>query len=208
MKVSPSRSSLHRCRVIATLLALFTPLNTIAADHWMTVAEQVGVLRNELERTQQPWPKLANDGFTAAVQAKDDVALRRALTNEVFVIVQINPEGRVKIARGPAAAELVAGRQKLFLVKIENASGGQQLLKPLSNFVGVPRNPFTLTIPTFGKLTPELVGHTVEYRLLEVTCQVAGKHELNMAVEAGQGSQDLGFRAEVPVLFTVAKPPR
>jgi len=146
--------------------------------------------------------------LTAAVEAKDDVALCRTLADEVFVVVQIGPEGRVKIGRGPAAAELVAGRPKLFLVRIENASGGQQFLKPLSRCVGVPKNPFALTIPTFGKLTPELIGHPVEYRLMEVACKGAGKHEITLVVEAGQGSQDLGFRAEVPVLFTVTEPPR
>jgi len=181
---------------------------SIAADREFTLPQQVGVLRSELERAEQPWPKVADDGFKAAIKAKDHAALHRALAAEVFAIVQINPEGRVKIARGPAAVELVAGRPKLFLVKIENASGGQQLLKPLSNYVGAPRNPFTLTIPTFGKLTPELVGHSVEYRLMEVTCKGAGKHEITVVVEAGQGSQDLGFRAEVPVLFTVTEPPR
>lgn len=194
--------------MIAALLAFFMPFNTTANDPSMTVSEQICVLRSELERTNQPWPKLANDGLTAAHEAKNDAALRRALANEVFVVVQINPEGRVKIARGPAAAELVAGRPKLFLVEIANASGGQQLLKPLSNYIGSPRNPFALTIPTFGKLTPELIGHPVEYRLIEVTGRVSGTHELSLAFEAGQGSQDLGFRAEVPVLFTVAEPPR
>jgi hypothetical protein len=181
---------------------------SIAAGCELTLLQQVGVLRGELERAEQPWPKVANDGFTAAVEAEDHAALHRALAAEVFAIVQINPEGRVKIARGPAAAKLVAGRPQLFLVKIENASGGQQLLKPLSNYVGAPRNPFTLTIPTFGKLTPELVGHSVEYRLMEVACKSAGKHEITVVVEAGQGSQDLGFRAEVAVLFTATEPPR
>jgi hypothetical protein len=180
---------------------------SIAADCILALPQQVGVLRGELERAGQPWPKAADEGFTAAVEAEDHAALHRALAAEVFAIVQINPEGRVKIARG-RAAELVTGRPKLFLVKIENASGGQQLLKPLSNYVGARGNPFTLTIPTFGKLTPELVGHTVEYRLMEVACKGAGKREITLVVEAGQGSQDLGFRAEVPVLFTVTEPLR
>ena len=204
-----SGSLWQHCRALAAILMLaFAGSATIAAKPAMSAAEQVSVLRRELERAEQPWPKVADDGLTAAIKAKDHAALHRALATEVFVVVQINPEGRVKIVRGPAAVELVAGRPKLFLVKIENASGGQQFLKPLSNYVGAPKNPFTLTIPTFGKLTPELVGHAVEYRLMEVTCKVAGKHEITVVVEAGQGSQDLGFRAEVPVLFTVTEPPR
>ena len=199
---------MHQCRVIAALLAFFMPPITNAADSELAPLQQVGILRSELERAEQPWPKVAHDAFMVAVKAEDHAALHRALAAEVFATVQINPEGRVKIARGSAAAELVGGRPKLFLVKIENASGGRQLLKPLSNYVGAPKNPFTLTVPTFGKLTPELAGHSVEYRLMAVTCKGAGKHEITVVVEAGQGSQDLGFRAEVPVLFTVTEPPR
>jgi len=209
MRIIPSGSYVPRWRGIAGILVLFSAQPaSIAADRELTLPQQVGVLHGELERAEQPWPKVAVDVFTAAIKTKDHAALHRALADEVFVVVQINPEGRVKIARGPAAAELVAGRPQLFLVKIANASGGQQLLKPLSNYVGASRNPFSLTIPTLGKLTPELVGHAVEYRLMEVTCKGAGKHEITVVIEAGQGSQDLGFRAEVPVLFTVTEPPR
>jgi len=209
MLIVPSGSFVRCLRGIAGILVLFTGQPAcIATDRELTLAQQVEVLRSQLKRTEQPFPKVVDDGFVAAIESKDHAALHRALADEVFVVVQINPEGRVKIARGPAAAELVAGRPQLLLVKIANASGGQQLLKPLSNYVGASKNPFTLTIPTFGKLTPELVGHAVEYRLMEVACEGAGKHEITVVVEAGQGSQDLGFRAEVPVLFTVSEPPR
>jgi hypothetical protein len=208
MRTSPSDSYAPRRRWVAGVLALISAQPaSLAANRELTLPQQVGVLRGELERAGQPWPKVADDGVTAAIKAKDHTALHRALADEVFDVVQINPEGRVKISRGPAA-ELVAGRPKLFLVKIENASGGRQLLTPLSRYVGAPRNPFTLTFPTVGKLAPELVGQAVEYRLMEVACEGAGKHEITVVVEAGQGSQDLGFRAEVPVLFTVAEPPR
>lgn len=209
MMTAPSSSYIRCLRGIAGILVFFIGQpSCTATDREPTLLQQVGVIRAELVRANQPWPKVADDGVTAAIKAKDDAALDLALADEVFVVVKINPEGRVKIARGPVAAGLVAGRAQLFLVKIENASGGQQLLKPLSNYIGASRNPFSLTISTMGKLTPELIGHAVEYRLMEVTCNAAGKHEITVIVEAGQGSQDLGFRAEVPVLFTVSKPSR
>jgi hypothetical protein len=56
---------------------------------------------------------------------------------------------------------------------------------------------------TIGKITPELTGRPVEYRLLRVTCSAGGKRELTVSFDAGQGTQDLGFRGEVPVLFAV-----
>ena len=37
--------------------------------------------------------------------------------------VNINPESRVKVARGPAAAELVEQGWRVFLVKVHNEGG-------------------------------------------------------------------------------------
>jgi hypothetical protein len=42
--------------------------------------------------------------------------------------------------------------------------------------------------------------------LLRLKALEAGKREATLKFDAGQGTQDLGFRAEVPVLFTVRKP--
>ena len=192
-------------RAIAGVLMLFAvPPACVAAEGEVSLLRQVTILRDELQRAKQPWPNAVDDAITA----NDLAALHRALADEVFVVVQVNPEGRVKLSRNSAAAELVAGRPRLFLVKIENASGGRQMLKPLSNFVGSANNPFRLSIPRLGTLTPELAGHAVEYRLMQVTCERPGKHEITIIVEAGQGSQDLSFRAEVPVLFRVTEMPR
>ena len=117
----------------------------------------------------------------------------------VFLRVSINPEGRVKLLRGPAPAELTAKRPTLFLIKIENLSGGQQRLTPRGTFAADTENPFALALmkPT------DLAGLPVEYRMLEITCGKPGRSELTIAFQAGQGSEDLGFRAEVPVLFKV-----
>jgi hypothetical protein len=38
---------------------------------------------------------------------------------------------------------------------------------------------------------------------MKLTPAQSGKREATLAFDAGQGTQDLGFRAEVPVLFTV-----
>ena len=125
--------------------------------------------------------------------------LHQARDEFVFLRVSINPEGRVKLLRGPARAELNAKRPGLFLIKIENLSGGQQRLTPRGTFAGDPVNPFTVTLlkPT------DLAGLPVEYRLLEITCGKPGRSELTIAFQAGQGSEDLGFRSDVPVLFKV-----
>jgi hypothetical protein len=125
--------------------------------------------------------------------------------------VSINPESRVKAARGPAPAELVRGRASVFLVKVHNEGG---VTHPLA--VGGPG------LRAAGKAEPEgwldaalipagdgparLHGGRVEYVLLRLTACEAGKREATFRFDVGQGTQDLGFRAEVPVLFTVRSP--
>jgi hypothetical protein len=57
-------------------------------------------------------------------------------------------------------------------------------------------------------LKKELSGARVEYVLLRLRPREAGKREATLRFDVGQGSQDLGFRAEVPILFTIKPAPR
>src|SRR5207245_1122128 len=52
-------------------------------------------------------------------------------------------------------------------------------------------------------MTSNLSGLKVEYAIALVYSDEAGKREATLAFDVGQGSQDLGFRAEVPILFDV-----
>jgi hypothetical protein len=51
---------------------------------------------------------------------------------------------------------------------------------------------------------PKLSGQKVEYVLLRLKADKAGKREATLVFDVGQGTQDLGFRAEVPILFTIS----
>jgi hypothetical protein len=51
-----------------------------------------------------------------------------------------------------------------------------------------------------------LTGAHLEYLPLRLVAHEAGKREATLKFDVGQGTQDLGFRAEVPVLFTVREP--
>jgi hypothetical protein len=117
---------------------------------------------------------------------------------EVFLVVTINPEGRVKAAPGPHVPLLKAGTSALAWVRIDNQSGGTQLLAARGAYWGGKDNPFRLEV-----IDGALRGRDVEYRRLRITCDRPGKRELTISFEAGQGTQDIGFRGEVPVLFTV-----
>ena len=52
-------------------------------------------------------------------------------------------------------------------------------------------------------MTEKLSGLKFEYVIALIYSKDAGKREATLAFDAGQGTQDLGFRGEVPVLFTI-----
>lgn len=63
-----------------------------------------------------------------------------------------------------------------------------------------------LEIAPFEKqpLVPTLSGLRLEYRLISLSSRDAGKRDASFGFDVGLGTQDLGFRAETHVLFTVA----
>src|SRR5262249_32815871 len=125
--------------------------------------------------------------------------------------VHINAESRVKAARGPAAAVLVRDRPTLVLVKVHNEAGvthplavdGPQLLR--TGRKG-PGRWLEAVVLSPAPLPNALAGRTLEYRILRLTARQAGKREATLRFDVGQGTQDLGFRAEVPILFRVRTP--
>ena len=52
-------------------------------------------------------------------------------------------------------------------------------------------------------MTPNLSGLKVEYALAMIYSSEAGRREATIGFDVGQGTQDLGFRGEVPVLFNI-----
>lgn len=178
-------------------------LLTLAADP-KPESDDTALMRNAaelaaaLDDLKQPLP----DEVRAAVAKGGEV--ESALEPHVLLSATINPEGRVKIARGAGKARVVPGEPFYAVVRVENQSGGQQTLAAHGTYTGAAESPFDVRFVSAGKITPELTGRPVEYRLLRVTCTATGKRELTISFDAGQGTQDLGFRGEVPVLFAVS----
>jgi hypothetical protein len=124
--------------------------------------------------------------------------------------VHINPEMRVKVARGAAGAELVEGGWRQFLVKVHNESGTTAELRVSSpqarRLAGSPQGEIEdrwLDLMMFNgqPLQPTLGGLEVEYRIVQLYSRDAGKREAKLAFDVGQGTQDLGFRNEADMLF-------
>ncbi len=139
--------------------------------------------------------------------------LREKSTNDAgskpLCIVTINPEGRVKVARGAAELSLAEEKPTLALVQVFNQSGGQQTLDVHSSYFGASKNPFKVGLVESEakplKLSAALSGAEMEYRLMFVQCAASGKREITLHWNAGQGTQDIGFRGEVSILLDVKK---
>ena len=180
-----------------------SPTSLIPQDGPPNLATQIQTIARHLETHGQPWNPTRRQAVSEALGQGRYVTTHELLTPEVMLTIVINPEGRVKLDRGTATPTTRLGQPALALVRIENHSGGQQQLEVWSRYVGGRANPFTLRLPRVEPFGPELRGWPIEYRLLEITPQRAGRHELTIGFNAGQGSQDLGFRGEAPVLFQV-----
>ncbi len=144
--------------------------------------------------------------------------------------VHINPESRVKVDRGPAAPVLVEHGWTQFLVKVDNEAGvtaplrasspqalpvhdSQALrsLRPdLPRVQNVQRDQVRdrwMDLQMFDgrPMEPTLSGVALEYRIVQIYSRDAGQRAAVMAMDVGQGSQDIGFRNDVTVTFE-AKP--
>lgn len=165
-----------------------------------------------------------------ASQARDAQKLQALLDPQVLLEVNINPEARVKVARGPAPAALQQGGYTPVLLKVVNESGGTQRLRIGSPQAGpvyagmsklsgdrmhqqhLRENENTarstdrfLEVEILGSapMTANLSGLAVEYAVALIYATESGRREATLTMDAGQGTQDLGFRAELPVLFAV-----
>ncbi|MEZ6113528.1 MAG: CehA/McbA family metallohydrolase [Pirellulaceae bacterium] len=155
---------------------------------------------------------------------QSSAAIQRVLDQRVLAAVNINPESRVKVSAGPAPAELTQHGWTVYLVKVHNQAGVTAKLNvtspnaaPLHKRSTGDKNPPTaiqpadvvnrwMDVATFDDkpLLPTLSGLDLEYRIVSLYSRDAGKREATLAFDVGQGTQDLGFRNELPVLFTSA----
>lgn len=134
--------------------------------------------------------------------------IQNLLNDQCLVGVSINPESRVKAARGPRPAELIVGKESVVLVRVLNEAGvthalsleGPQIIGPKEN---AKDRWLHATVYPEHPSSQKLSGQKVEYVLLRLKAEKAGKREATLIFDVGQGTQDLGFRAEVPILFTI-----
>jgi hypothetical protein len=145
-----------------------------------------------------------------AIKARNSRKIQGLVDPLVLVQVTINPEARVKTRRGQAEAKLQQGGYVPFLIKIVNDSTVKKALhltSPQSGKVYNDKNSkgrfLETELFTSPPMTTNLSGLKVEYAIGLLYSNEAGKREATLAFDVGQGTQDLGFRGEVPILFDV-----
>ncbi|MFC5457788.1 CehA/McbA family metallohydrolase [Prosthecobacter fluviatilis] len=177
-----------------------------------------------------PLPPETRTKLQTAITARDGAGVQSVLDPQVLCVVDINPESRVKAQRGPAAARLQQAGYTPLLIKVINHATSVAALHISSpqagpSYAGVAKgtmererqthlreNENTQGADRFlevglhdsAPMTANLSGLEVEYAIALVYSSESGKREATLAFDIGQGTQDLGFRAEVPVLFQIS----
>jgi hypothetical protein len=200
----PPTASAHAQTAIAVVEEVaFEPLRAQCSDLLKSLDAERAPLPPEVARELNGI--LANGAKDPEAAA---VRIQQLLDARCLIAVNINPESRVKAARGPAAADLIRDRPVIALVKVHNEAGvthplvvtGPQVLGRGKDGHG---RWLEAMVPAERGRTKPLTGQKVEYVPLRLTAHEAGKREATLRFDVGQGTQDLGFRAEVPVLFTI-----
>jgi hypothetical protein len=175
-------------------------------------------------------PHLAQTLGAKIATTADSRGLQRLLDPYVCFVVEINAESRVKVQLGPRPALAQQGGYTPLLVKVLNASTVTKRLRIHSPQSGAPYAGVAelsmkrqqqeslranekvaggdgrfLHVEMFDgpPMRETLSGLEVEYRLALLYSSEAGKREALIQFDVAQGTQDLGFRGEVPLLLDV-----
>ena len=147
--------------------------------------------------------------------------LQEVMDRHCLIGIDINAESRVKAAQGRAPARLVQNGWTVFLVKVHNEAGVTAELQATSpnaepiykrstssaepkksiRSTDITERWMDLAMFRDRPLKRELSGLAVEYRIIQIYSRDAGKREAKFSFNVGQGTQDLGFRSDVDILF-------
>lgn len=151
--------------------------------------------------------------------------IQQLLDPHCLAFVQINPESRVKVLEGSARPLLMQEGWTSFLIKVHNEAHITAELVPES----VNAKPVLHRSTAAHRMKPEhaitageldnqfvemaiyqgrplkklLSGLPVEYFILQIYTRAAGKREIKLGFNVGQGTQDIGFRNTIDILFDV-----
>jgi hypothetical protein len=192
----------------------FQPLSAQAKR----IADALELLGQPLSRAEKTRLDKAIDSTGGAAAIRE---IQEILDPHCLVGIEINAESRVKSTQGPALPRLVQSGWSVFLVKVHNQAG------VTAELVAKCPNAAPLYFQSSGRAEPKtsirpseivqrwadlalykdpplkksLSGLSLEYRILQIFSRDAGKREARISFNVGQGTQDLGFRSDVDILF-------
>src|SRR5687768_13888163 len=193
------------------------------------LAQQVRRLETALRYFGEPLPASEHQALNEAIGMTDEALavtrIQQVLDRFALARVHISAESRVRVEQGAARPELVQDGTRLFLVKVINEAGVTAPLTVQSPNIGrvyisafngggspEPKKVLTdvdvrqrwadMSIYTQAPMRPRLSGLGIEYVILQVYSRDVGQRSALISFNVGQGSQDIGFRNDIEVLFT------
>lgn len=215
---------MHWMRALVLIFALLAPawaeeLPLVNKVEYQPLAAQVVRVLDALEMLGEPLPAAGASELRRLASGAPDpkmaiVEIQKILDRHCLVGVHINPQSRVKVEQGPAKPELVEQGWRTFLIKVHNEAGVTAVLAVRSPNAGtlagsnqwdVPNRFLDIRMVDKQPMRPRLSGLELEYRIMHLYSRDSGKREAKLGFDVGQGTQDLGFRNEVDILF-IARP--
>jgi hypothetical protein len=158
----------------------------------------------------EPQPETAS-AIRAIAASRTRGGLDDAVKPLTLFSVSVNPESRVKIASTRDRLTVQTGVSRRFLVKCENSAGTTAPLRiraiDVSTQPPQPASWCEVKIIDNKVVARDFTSAAVEYKIVELTPGEPGLHELRFVADAGQGTQDLGFRASTDLLIDVENTP-
>jgi hypothetical protein len=232
MRASVRSDWLRRLLSVVALLAMVHSsgraenLPIVDDVEFQPLSAQVKRVIEALEMLGQPLERDVKARLERALDSTGGEAAIRAIQNildpNCLVGIEINAESRVKSSQGPCSPRLVQNGWSVFLVKVHNLAGvTAELMTESPNAAPVYRvssgraepkksiRPADIVqrwadVIMFNErpLKRSLSGLSLEYRIVQIYSRDAGKREARISFNVGQGTQDLGFRSDVDILFT------
>ena len=179
--------------------------------------EYLGEPLSEAERAALQSIEESADAASAVVR------IEKVLAPRVLAEIRINPESRVSITRGAAEPHLVEHGWRAFLLKVHNEAGvtakltvespqAKPVYRPGTGNAMAPQSikpadiaDRWLALESYeGKpMEPQLSGLELEYRILLLYSRDRGRREAHIGAAVGAGSEDIGFRNRMAVVFRI-----
>ena len=189
-------------------------LPTVTDVDLQPLKAQINRLIQAKEYLGEPFTDASKRALGQALGQADEseavVSVQEILDKQCLADIQINPESRVKVNAGPAKRILVEQGWRNHLVKVRNEAGVTAPLHANSPNASpnagstkeqIPDRWLGLSVFNSQPLTKSLSGLELEYRIIQLYSRDVGKRDAKLSFDVGQGTQDLGFRNEVSLLF-------